>query len=95
MLSNLITKPATLGSQKPQAIYKFIEQFCPSGEYLELFARPNNLRDGYISVGNEDLSSLGIRILEYENWIEDDEWEPDSLKSFNDTFIITQKDEEN
>jgi len=40
-------------SQKPEEIYELIEQLVPNGRYLEIFARKNNLRDFWVSVGNE------------------------------------------
>jgi mRNA (2'-O-methyladenosine-N6-)-methyltransferase len=40
-------------SQKPTEIYELIEQLVPNGKYLEIFARKNNLRDYWVSVGNE------------------------------------------
>ncbi|GBG31206.1 N6-adenosine-methyltransferase subunit METTL3 [Hondaea fermentalgiana] len=40
-------------SQKPVEIYEIIEELVPGGSYLEIFARRNNLRDNWVSVGNE------------------------------------------
>ena len=40
-------------SQKPDRIYELVEALVPNGQYIEIFARRNNLRDGWISVGNE------------------------------------------
>ncbi|GLI60997.1 hypothetical protein VaNZ11_003254, partial [Volvox africanus] len=40
-------------SQKPEEIYELIEQLVPNGRYLEIFARKNNLRDYWVSIGNE------------------------------------------
>eukprot|EP00033_Pygsuia_biforma_P002641 GCRY01002921.1.p1 GENE.GCRY01002921.1~~GCRY01002921.1.p1 ORF type:complete len:281 (+),score=36.26 GCRY01002921.1:124-966(+) len=40
-------------SQKPEEIYRLIEQFWPNGNFLEIFARKNNLRDYWVSIGNE------------------------------------------
>jgi len=52
-------------SQKPEEIYKLIEQLVPNGKeevmlifmflgfYLELFGRRNNLRDRWVTIGNE------------------------------------------
>lgn len=40
-------------SQKPNEIYDMIEGFIPNGFYLEIFGRRNNLRDGWITIGNE------------------------------------------
>ncbi|ORZ06213.1 MT-A70-domain-containing protein [Absidia repens] len=40
-------------SQKPEQIYELIEEMMPGGKYLEIFGRKNNLRDYWITVGNE------------------------------------------
>jgi len=46
-------------SQKPTEIYDLIERLVPNGRYLEIFARKNNLRDYWVSVGNE-VSGTGL-----------------------------------
>ncbi|KAJ1915372.1 hypothetical protein H4219_004357 [Mycoemilia scoparia] len=40
-------------SQKPEELYEIIEQLVPNGKYLEIFGRKNNLRDYWVTVGNE------------------------------------------
>lgn len=40
-------------SQKPEEIYQLIEALVPGGSYLEIFGRKNNLRDFWVTVGNE------------------------------------------
>lgn len=40
-------------SQKPEEIYEIIEDLVPNGKYLEIFGRKNNLRDYWVTVGNE------------------------------------------
>jgi len=40
-------------SQKPEEIYEIIEELVPDGRYLEIFGRKNNLRDYWVTVGNE------------------------------------------
>ncbi|KAF6255581.1 hypothetical protein COO60DRAFT_199906 [Scenedesmus sp. NREL 46B-D3] len=40
-------------SQKPEEIYHLIEALVPGGRYLEIFARKNNLRNYWVSIGNE------------------------------------------
>ena len=40
-------------SQKPEEIYQLVEALCPGGAYLEIFGRKNNLRDFWVTVGNE------------------------------------------
>lgn len=40
-------------SRKPDEIYELIERLRPGGRKLELFARPHNRRQGWISLGNQ------------------------------------------
>jgi mRNA (2'-O-methyladenosine-N6-)-methyltransferase len=40
-------------SQKPEEIYEMIEKIVPDACYLEIFGRRNNLRNGWITIGNE------------------------------------------
>ena len=40
-------------SRKPNEIYRMIEENFKDGAYLELFARPHNVRRGWDAIGNE------------------------------------------
>jgi len=40
-------------SQKPEEIYEIIERLVPNGHYLEIFGRRNNLRNYWVTIGNE------------------------------------------
>lgn len=40
-------------SHKPVEIYELIERVFPNSMYLEIFARPHNLREGWVSMGLE------------------------------------------
>jgi len=40
-------------SQKPASFYDMVEQVAPNSSYLEVFARRNNLRNGWVSIGNQ------------------------------------------
>ena len=40
-------------SQKPNEIYDIIEKLVPNGYYLEIFGRRNNLKSGWVTIGNE------------------------------------------
>eukprot|EP01023_Acetabularia_acetabulum_P012935 TRINITY_DN16121_c0_g1_i2.p1 TRINITY_DN16121_c0_g1~~TRINITY_DN16121_c0_g1_i2.p1 ORF type:complete len:295 (+),score=58.56 TRINITY_DN16121_c0_g1_i2:87-971(+) len=53
VLSDVIVAERQGQSQKPGEIYELIEELVPGGRYLEIFARKNNLRDYWVSVGNE------------------------------------------
>ena len=52
-LPDVIFSPRRGQSQKPEDIYIMIEQLFPTGAYLEIFGRRNNLRNGWITIGNE------------------------------------------
>jgi hypothetical protein len=43
-------------------MYDFCEAMVPNGPYLELWARVNNQREGWISVGNESIAYLDKQI---------------------------------
>lgn len=53
MASDVIFAERRAQSQKPEQLYEIIENLLPNGKYLELFARKNNLRDYWVSVGME------------------------------------------
>lgn len=40
-------------SRKPDEIYRIIERLCPGPYKLELFGRPHNVRDNWITLGNQ------------------------------------------
>lgn len=40
-------------SEKPHKLYRLIEKLFPGGKYLEIFGRKNNLRKGWVTIGNE------------------------------------------
>jgi N6-adenosine-specific RNA methylase IME4 len=40
-------------SHKPDQLYEIIENVFPGQMYLEVFARPHNLREGWVSLGIE------------------------------------------
>jgi len=40
-------------SQKPEELYEMIEALVPNGRYLEIFGRRNNLRNHWVTLGNE------------------------------------------
>jgi hypothetical protein len=52
-------------SQKPDEIYEIIEKMMPGSKKIELFARNNNLREGWLSLGNQ----LGENYQQWKNII--------------------------
>ena len=53
VVSDVIFSERRGQSQKPERIYEMIEELVPHGRYLEIFGRKNNLRDGWVTIGNE------------------------------------------
>lgn len=53
ILPDTVLRPRTgLQSEKPGEIHTIIEEFIKDSTYIEIFARDNNLRNGWISIGN-------------------------------------------
>lgn len=40
-------------SRKPDEIYNLIERMSPGGKKCELFGRPHNCREGWMTLGNQ------------------------------------------
>jgi mRNA (2'-O-methyladenosine-N6-)-methyltransferase len=53
ILSDIIFAERRGQSQKPEELYEYIETLVPNGKYMEIFARRNNLRNYWVSIGNE------------------------------------------
>ena len=52
--NDLIVQPRNLRqSHKPTKLYKIIEKMFPGGIFIEIFARPHNLRNNWVSLGLE------------------------------------------
>ena len=51
--NNLIFSEVRKKSQKPEELYEIIELLMPGAKKIELFARNNNLRPGWLSLGNQ------------------------------------------
>lgn len=52
-LSDVIYAERRGQSQKPEEIYELIEKLVPHGKYVEIFGRKNNLRNYWVTIGNE------------------------------------------
>lgn len=50
--NNIIFSPVRNKSQKPVELYEIIELMMPGAKKVEIFARNNNLRHGWFSIGN-------------------------------------------
>ena len=59
--NNLIFEEVFKPYQKPLQLYTMIELMMPGAKKIELFARNNNLREGWLSLGNQ----LGAN---YDSW---------------------------
>ena len=62
---NVIISEVNNKSEKPKEIYEMIEKMVPGSKKIELFARNNNLRDGWLSLGNQ----IGEDFLQWNNTI--------------------------
>ena len=51
-IASVYREKRTKHSKKPEYFYKIIENYCPNGKYLELFAR-GKAREGWTVWGNE------------------------------------------
>lgn len=60
--NNIIFSEIRAKSQKPEEIYEIIDLFMPGARKVEIFARNNNLREGWFSIGNQ----LGPQ---FEEWV--------------------------
>lgn len=40
-------------SRKPDEVYGIIQRMCPNGKKVELFGRPHNCRENWITLGNQ------------------------------------------
>ena len=67
-------------SRKPDEIYELIERMKPGGRKLELFARPHNRRQGWISLGNQ---LPGVYFVEEE-----------IIERFNKAYLLDKLDKE-
>lgn len=50
--NNLLFAEVRKKSQKPDELYHMIEMMFPNNKKVEIFARNNNLRFGWFSLGN-------------------------------------------
>ena len=50
--NNLLFAEVTKKSQKPEEIYQLIDLMMPGAKKVEIFARNNNLRPGWLDLGN-------------------------------------------
>ena len=63
--NNLLIAEIRKKSQKPDQIYTLIDLLMPTANKIELFARNNNLREGWLSLGNQ----LGENYINWQNVI--------------------------
>ena len=63
--NNIIFSEVRSKSQKPNELYEIIELMMPGAKRLEIFARNNNLRQGWFSIGNQ----LGEEFCKWKNHV--------------------------
>jgi len=56
---------------KPKEIYEIIERFCLGRRRIELFGGSENIRKGWLTIGNA-LPGTKFNLDEYESWINND-----------------------
>jgi len=66
--NNVLFAEVRKKSEKPDEIYEIIEMLMPGAKKLEIFARNNNLREGWFSIGNQ----LGVEYAEWTNVVDCD-----------------------
>jgi mRNA (2'-O-methyladenosine-N6-)-methyltransferase len=70
----IVDEEAPLGSTaKPKEIYEIIERFCLGRRRLELFGNPDNIRPGWLTIGNA-LPGTNYKPEEYDNWIRNEKF---------------------
>ncbi len=50
---DVIVAEARETSRKPEEIYDIIERLCPGSRKVEIFGRKHNIREGWVTVGNQ------------------------------------------
>jgi N6-adenosine-specific RNA methylase IME4 len=63
--NNLIFAEFRGKSQKPDELYEIIETMMPGSKKIEIFARNNNVRPGWLALGNQ----LGPQFAKWENTV--------------------------
>ncbi|GAB5030502.1 n6-adenosine-methyltransferase 70 kda subunit [Nannochloropsis oceanica] len=57
-------------SRKPDEIYDIIERMCPGARKIEIFGRKHNIREGWITVGNQlpPTHLIGEALTRFRRW---------------------------
>jgi len=66
-------EPPFGATQKPKEIYEIIERFCLGRKRIELFGGPENIRRGWLTIGNT-LPGTKFNLEEYESWIKNERY---------------------
>ena len=77
---DVLVSEVRVTSRKLDEIYELIERMKPGGRKLELFARPHNRRQGWISLGNQ---LPGVYFVEEE-----------IIERFNKAYLLDKLDKE-
>ena len=66
----VITEQPENGSlSKPAEVYDIIERFCLGRKRIELFGTNNNIRNGWLTIGNQ-ITETKFILNEYNKWFE-------------------------
>ena len=61
--SSILESKVREQSRKPDQLYEIIENLYPKGRFIELFGRLHNLRNGWVTIGNE----LSVPLIHQEH----------------------------
>ena len=64
-VNNLILSEVKLTNQKPVDAYRLIEKLIPNARYLELFGRKVNVRNNWVTIGDDFYFTPGVSRAEF------------------------------
>lgn len=67
---DVIVAEARETSRKPDEIYDIIERLCPGARKIEIFGRKHNIREGWVTVGNQlpPTQLFGDTLTRFREW---------------------------
>lgn len=67
---DVIVAEARETSRKPDEIYDMIERLCPGARKIEIFGRKHNIREGWVTVGNQlpPTQLIGETLTRFREW---------------------------
>jgi mRNA (2'-O-methyladenosine-N6-)-methyltransferase len=67
---DVIVAEARETSRKPDEIYDIIDRLCPGARKIEIFGRKHNIREGWVTVGNQlpPTHLIGNTLTRFREW---------------------------